>query len=106
MDATGKLEILERGYPRFVWDIALLVDGERHLRFIVDATDSGQNLNVLDVLTYQKEMSGLCRTMSGRTWPGADLRNTPLIAKLIEKTGGMDATGRTPSIPHKPGQLK
>lgn len=108
MTQDEKLEILKKGYPRFVWDVNLLMNGKREIRFLVDATDSGRNLCILDILTYRQKMARICMTMVGDEWPGKDLKNNPLVLKLREKMdearkiAGKFSTGKDLPLPRKP----
>lgn len=98
MSTEEKLRILEKGYPRYVWDINLLGDGNRELRFVVDATDSGQNLNVLDVLFYQGNMATIFHTMAGREWHGAELKTNPLMTKFLKTVLEQAGIGKSVTI--------
>lgn len=101
---NAKLAILKKNYPRFIWDINLYMEDKRELRFIVDATDSGRNLCVVDVMLYLKRMAKIGVVMSGREWSKEEMKYNPLFVSLIEKIGVQftPSNSKMPPVPQRP----
>ena len=72
-----KLELLKKNFPRFVWNVSLFLKGKREVRILIDATDSGCCLNVMDVIVSKSR----CLTL--RDGEGAQPEND-LMHKLWE----------------------
>ena len=54
-----KLVCLKASYPKYVWNMCLTYGDQPCLRYIIDATDSGQSLLVDDVILYNSDQSDL-----------------------------------------------
>ena len=62
-----RLRFLTTGLPKYVWEVTLFCKGTRWAMFCIDATDSGQGLNVAASVFYSAELpdmvTALCDAM-------------------------------------------
>ena len=81
MAASGKqMDYLAKSYPKYVWDIGLLINGKPEMRFVVDATDSGLGLRVLDVIRSMRQIRPIWWIIMNV--PDSDFRDIPMLMEL------------------------
>lgn len=51
-----RLAFLETSFPRFIWKVEVKINGEKCAMFCIDATDSGQGLDVVSAIFYSQDL--------------------------------------------------
>lgn len=81
MAESGKqMDYLGKSYPKYVWDVRFLVNDEPEIRFVIDATDSGLGLRVLDVIRSMHQIKAIWWIMA--LLPDSNFSDIPMLMKL------------------------
>lgn len=62
---AAKIDFLTQGYPKYLWNVCVSLQGRKVARFIVDATDCAQGLHVIKAIRYSHEMDELWKYFWG-----------------------------------------
>lgn len=64
LSKSEKLKTLQANLPRYLWNIGITINGADIARLCIDATDSGQGLQVVSALFYTGDLIRLARSIS------------------------------------------
>lgn len=85
---TERMHILLRGLPKYIWKLAIVTGTSESIVFAIDATDSGQGLNVVTTLVRSRDILKIAGVMSEK-FPGVGTDNVIYRAclQLLSQAG-------------------
>lgn len=82
-----KLARLTMALPKYLWEIKVFVNGKINALFVVDATDSGCGMRVVDAYMYYRNMEEMWNWLLLTEGNSRKMVRNPIFAKLKEMAG-------------------